>query len=146
MGIVSKHIIVATGICVVLGLTGYSQTVTNTAPTLGPVIRAYYDALKRNDDAAVARTLSSRYLSSIKRDMKTAKRKDLAAFLAETDYRDGSPPIEVKDEAFEGNQGSAQVRGSFYKSWVPIGFVKEKGTWRLSGEVPRIGPNRFPPD
>src|SRR5947208_2979210 len=43
---------------------------TNNAPTLGPVIQAYYAALKNKDSAAVRETMSSEFLRSVESDMK----------------------------------------------------------------------------
>ena len=132
----SRQIIVSIMFGLFLSLSVHSQAVCNNAPTLGPVIRAYYDALKKKDDAAVSRVLSTRFLAILKKDMKDEGKKHIAAFLAEVDYRKDMQPIDVKDEVLVGDNGAALVKGSFYKSWTPIGFVKENGTWRLSGENP----------
>jgi hypothetical protein len=119
-----------------LSLLVHTQTVSNTAPTLGPVIRAYYEALRKNDDAGLSRVLSSKFLSQIKEDMKRDREKSIARYIAATDYRKGMPPVQVKDEIIVGDKGTAKVKGMPYKNWTPIGFVKENGTWRLSSENP----------
>jgi hypothetical protein len=109
---------------------------TNNAPTLGPVVQAYYDALKKKDDAAVRETMSTEFLKSIESDMKEEKKTNLAAFLAETD--DPNTPIEVRNEKMEGDKGVAEVRGGVYKNWTAIAFGKENGKWKLTGGSPEI--------
>ena len=104
---------------------------TNNAPTLGPVVQAYYDALKKKDDAAVRETMSTEFLKNVEDDMKEEKKTSLAAFLAETD--DPNTPIEVRNEKIEGDKGVAEVRGGVYKNWTPIAFGKENGKWKLTG-------------
>src|SRR5215475_3355917 len=47
---------------------------TNDAPTLKPVVLAYYDALKRRDDAALKAVLSADLIKSIQEDMKSEKK------------------------------------------------------------------------
>jgi hypothetical protein len=109
---------------------------TNNAPTLGPVVQAYYDALKKKDDAAVRQTLSSNFVKVLEAEMKEAKETNLAAYLAKTD--DPNTPIEIRNERIEGDKGVAEVRGGVYKNWTAIGFGKENGKWKLTEESPEI--------
>lgn len=109
---------------------------TNNAPTLGPVVQGYYDALKKKDDAAVRETITAEFLKDIESDMKEEKKTSLAAFLAETD--DPNTPIEIRNEKIEGDKGVAEVRGGVYKNWTAIAFGKENGKWKLTGGSPEI--------
>jgi hypothetical protein len=111
-----------------------AETVNN-APTLGPTVQAYYKALENKDDAAVRETLTTDFLKNIETDMKDQHRKDLAAFLAETDYRPGQV-IEARNEKIEGDKGLAEIRGGAYKNWTAFTFARENGKWKFTGGSP----------
>ena len=104
---------------------------TNNAPTLAPVVHAYYDALKKKDDAAVRQVLAADFVRSLEADMKEEKKTGLAAYLAETD-RIPEKQMEVRNEKIEGNKGIAQVKGGSYAAFVTIAFVNEGGKWKLA--------------
>jgi hypothetical protein len=110
---------------------------TRNAPTLAPVVQQYYDALKTKDDAKLKETLTADFLKNIEDDMKASNRKDLAAFVAETDYREGQT-IEVRNEKIEGDKAVAQLRGGAYKNWTAFEFAKEDGKWKFTGGSPEI--------
>jgi hypothetical protein len=113
---------------------------TNDAPTLGPVVKAFYDALKRKDDATVRASLTREQLKSIDADLKERNRTDIAEFLAEIEsLRD--EPLEVRNEQIQGERGVAEVKGGgVYANWSPLGFRLEDGKWKLSGDNPDIKP------
>ncbi|MGI8813262.1 MAG: hypothetical protein ACR2IH_12160, partial [Pyrinomonadaceae bacterium] len=73
------------------------EATTNDAPTLTPVVRAFYDALKKKDDAALKQVLSQDFIARVQSDMKDENRKDMAAFMAELD-RVPEKPVEVRNE------------------------------------------------
>jgi hypothetical protein len=110
---------------------------TNSAPTLSPVVQAYYEALKKKDDAALARVLSKQLLSDVQTDMKAEKKTKMAEFVAETDQIPDKP-VEVRNEAITGDKAVAEIRGGSYVNWTKIAFVKEGGTWKLSNESPEL--------
>ncbi len=112
---------------------------TNDAPTLGPVVKSFYDALKRNDDAAVRASLTREQLKGIDADMQEENRTDIAAFLAEFETLSDAP-IEVRNEQIQGDRGVAEAKGGTYANWTPLGFRLEDGKWKLSGENPDIKP------
>jgi hypothetical protein len=109
----------------------------NNAPTLTPVVQAYYDALRRKDDAAVRETLTKDFVKRIEADMKEKHRTDLAGFLAEDDYRPGQV-MEVRNEKTEGDKAQAEIRGGPYKNWIAFTFAKEDGKWKFTGGSPVI--------
>ena len=109
----------------------------NDAPTLGPVVQAYYAALEKKDDPAIRETLASEFVKTLEKDMKAEKKSNLAEYLAETDWQPGLK-IEVRNEKTEGDKGTAEVRGGVYKNWTALAFVKENGKWKLSNESPEI--------
>ncbi len=110
---------------------------TNNAPTLAPVVQAYYDALKKKDDAAIRKVLSAEFIKSLEADMKEEKKTSLTAFIAELD-KVPEKPVEVRNEKIEGEKGVAEIKGGVYVNWTPIGFVKEGGVWKMSNESPDI--------
>jgi len=111
---------------------------TNDAPTLGPVINAYYDALKRKDAAGVKKVMESQFLKSIESDMKDEKKTDIVAFMTEFDKLPEGK-MEARNEQISGNKGTAEVKGGSYANWTKVVFVKEDGAWKVSNEVPAPG-------
>jgi hypothetical protein len=107
---------------------------TNDAPTLGPVINAYYDALRNKDAAGVRKVMESEFLKGVEADMKDEKKKDIVAFLTEFDKLP-SPKMEARNEQIAGNKGTAEVKGGSYVNWTKVVFVKEDGAWKVSNEV-----------
>ncbi len=110
---------------------------TNNAPTLAPVVQAYYDALKNKDDAAIRKVLSAEFVKTLEADMKEEKKTSLTAFIAELD-KVPEKPIEVRNEKIEGDKGVAEIKGGTYVNWTPIAFVKEGGAWKMSNDSPDI--------
>ena len=110
----------------------------NDAPTLGPVINAYYDALRKKDAAGVRKVMERKFLSTIEEDMKAEGKTDIVAFLTETDKLP-SGKMEARNEKITGNKGIAEVKGGSYVTWTPTTFVKEDGVWKVSNEVPSPG-------
>ena len=113
------------------------EQTTNDAPTLTPVVRAYYDALKNKDSAAMRKVLSKDFVQRIEDDMREEKQKDLAAYMAETD-KVPEKPVEVRNEKIQGDKAVAEIRGGSYPVWTPFAFVKEDGVWRFTGGSPAL--------
>ena len=111
---------------------------TNDAPTLGPVINAYYDALRKKDAAGVKKVMEREFLKSVEADMKDEKKTDIVAFLTEYD-KIPSPKMEARNEQIAGNKGTADVKGGSYANWTKVVFVKEDGVWKVSNEVSSPG-------
>jgi hypothetical protein len=110
---------------------------TNDAPTLGPVVRAYYEALKKKDDALLRSVLSKGMVKQLEADMKAENKAGLAAFASELD-RVPEKDIEVRNEKIDGDKGTAELKGGAYVNWSLLGFVKEDGKWKMSNESPEI--------
>ena len=109
---------------------------SNEAPTVGPVVNAYYDALKRKDATAARSVMSRDFLQSVEGDMKEENKTDLIAFLTEFDKLPESK-MEVRNELISGNKATAEIRGGAYTSWTTVVFHNEGGAWKLSNEVPK---------
>jgi hypothetical protein len=118
-----------------MNTTQNNEPTVNNAPTLGPVVQQYYEALKDKDDAKLRETMTTDFQKNIEQDMKDQKRKDFAAFVAETDYRPGQV-IETRNEKIEGDKGSVEVRGHVYKNWTTLYLVKDGGKWKFTGGSP----------
>jgi len=110
---------------------------TNDAPTLGPIVRTYYEALKKKDDALLKTVISQALLKQLEADMKAEKKTGLAAYAAESD-RVPEKDIEVRNEKINGDKGTAELKGGSYINWSALGFVKEDGKWKMSNESPEI--------
>lgn len=110
---------------------------TNNAPTIAPVVQAYYDALKKKDDAALENVLAAPFIKSIQADMKAEKKTGMAAYLAEYDTIPDKP-VEVRNEKIEGDKAVAELKGGAYLNWTAFSFVNEGGKWKFTGGSPDI--------
>lgn len=104
----------------------------NNAPTLTPVVKAYYDALKKKDDAALKKVLTADFIKSVEADMKEEKKTSIAAYMAEYEVLD--KPVEVRNEKIEGDKASAELKGGTYVNWTKFNFVKEDGEWKFTNQ------------
>lgn len=109
---------------------------SNNAPTLAPVVHAYYDALRTKDAAAVRKIMAADFLRTTEADMKAENRTDIVAFLTEFDKLPENK-MEVRNEQITGNRGVAQVKGGVYSDWANLVFVNEGGGWKISNEFAR---------
>ena len=107
----------------------------NNAPTIGPVVQAYYDALKKKDDAALKNVLSAGYIKSVQADMKKEKQATMAAFLAQYEIIPDKP-VEVRNEKIEGDKAIAELKGGAFINWTAFVFIKENGSWKFTGGSP----------
>ena len=122
------------------GITTTKKTeaaTTNDAPTIAPVVRAYYEALKKKDDAGVKAVMSQEFLKSVQADMKEEKRTDLAGFMGEYEKMP-EKTIEVRNEVINGDKAVAEIKGGTYVNWTPFAFIKENGAWKFTGGSPDI--------
>jgi hypothetical protein len=109
---------------------------SNAAPTIGPVVKAYYEALRNKDDAALLTVLSADSLKKVQAAMRAEHKTGMAAFLAETDLADS--PIEVRNEKIEGDKAMAEIKGGAYLKWTPFLFVNVGGTWKFTRSSPDV--------
>lgn len=108
---------------------------TNNAPTLAPVIAAYYEALKKKDEAALRKVVSAETLKTWEADMKEEKKTSLIAFLTELEPAP-EKPFEVRNEKIQGDEGTAELKGGSYAVWTPFKFVRENGAWKITNQSP----------
>ena len=102
---------------------------TNNAPTLTPVVQAFFDALIKKDEAGVKKHLSAAALKYWEDEGKTAKQTWLAYMMEDLD------PIaekrEVRNEKIEGKKAYAEIKGGNLGVWTKTGFVEENGEWKF---------------
>jgi len=109
---------------------------TNDAPTLGPVINAFYDALKRKDAAGVKKVMSQEFIKSTEDGMKEEGKTDIVAFLTEFD-KIPENKMETRNEQISGTRGTLEVKGGPYIGWTKMALVNEGGAWKVTNEVPK---------
>ena len=113
------------------------EATENNAPTLAPVVQQFYDALRDKDEAKLKETLTAKFEKTLEDDMKSQNGKNLAEFVAKTDYRPGQI-IETRNEKINGDKAVAELRGGAYKNWTSFEFAKENGKWKFTGGSPEI--------
>lgn len=104
----------------------------NDAPTLAPVVHAYYDALRTKNSAALKDVCSAAYLARNLQAMKEDGGKDLATYMADFDNIP-EKPMEVRNERIDGNRATVEILGGDYGKWTPFEMVKEDGKWKFTG-------------
>ncbi len=107
----------------------------NNAPTVAPVVAAYYAALQKKDDAALRKVFSQDTLKSYQADMKEEKETSLAKFITDLEPVPDKP-FEARNETVEGNAIIAEMRGGSYPNGIKIKFIKENGEWKMTNESP----------
>ena len=106
---------------------------TNNASTIAPVMTAYYEALKKKDDAALRKVLSQTALKSYEKDMKEEGETSLSKFITDLEPAPDKP-FEVRNETANGNEIIAEVRGGSYPNGIKMKFIKENGEWKKTNE------------
>lgn len=107
----------------------------NNAPTLAPVVQAYYEALKTKNAALLKSVMSKEFIASVEADMKEEKKTNIAEYLAEFD-KIPEKPVEVRNEKIEGTDAVAEIKGGTYVNWTPFAFINEGGKWKFTGGSP----------
>lgn len=110
---------------------------TNNAPTIKPVVQAYYDAMKKKDDAALKKVMTQEFIKVLEADMKEEGGKSLAIYAAELE--DLTKTIEVRNEKIEGDKATAEIKGGNYINWITFEFAKENGEWKFTGKTLDVG-------
>lgn len=116
--------------------TPAADGVTNAAPTLTPVFKAYCDAWVKKDEAALRKVYSADTIKYFEGEMKEEKVKSLLKFL-EDDAVTGKI-CEVRNEVITGDKGIAEIRADAYPNGIKIEFVKEDGEWKMTNKSPAL--------
>jgi len=117
--------------------TATPASTTNDAPTIKPVVMAYYEALKTKNDAALKKVYSKQTLASLEGDAKEEGKKSLVEFITELEPVPAQP-FEVRNEQINGDVAIAEMRGGSYPNGIKIKFVKEDGEWKMTNESPEF--------
>lgn len=110
---------------------------TNNAPTITPVVQAYYAALKKKDDAALKKVMTQEFIKVLEADMKEEGGKSLAVYAA--DLEDLTKTMEVRNEKIEGDKATADIKGGTYVNWITFEFARENGEWKFTGKTLDVG-------
>jgi hypothetical protein len=111
------------------------EQITNNAPTLTPVFKAYCAAMVKKDEAAVRKFYSQDTLKSFEEQMKDENIKSLTEFLA--DDRVTNEVCEVSNERIMGDRAVGKVKTVSYPNGYDVLFVKENGEWKMSNMDPK---------
>lgn len=107
---------------------------TNDAPTIAPVVAAYYEALRTKNAAKLKDVLTTEHVRTLEAQMKEDGVTDFVAFVGE--YEKMTPAVVVRNEQITGDRAIAELKGGTYTNWTPFYFVKENGKWKLTGQSP----------
>ena len=119
-----------------MGTTRKAEEATfNQAETIKPVVMAFYEALKKKDDAALRKVYSRETLKSFEADMKAEGAKSLIEFI---DEPAPEQPFQVRNEQIQGDTAIAEIRGGVYPNGIKFKFVRENGEWKITNEYPDI--------
>ena len=113
------------------------EATVNQAETVKPVVTAYYEALKKKDDAALRKIYSRETLKSLEADAKAEGAKSLAEFITELEPAP-EQPFQVRNEQIQGDTAIAEIRGGAYPNGIKIKFVRENGEWKITNESPEF--------
>lgn len=118
--------------------TAKKDEITNAAPTLTPVFKAYCEAWAKKDEAALRKVYSSETLKYFEDDMKDQKIKSLMKYL-EDDAITGNI-CEARNEVINGDKGLAEIRADKFPNGIKVEFVKENGEWKMTNKSPEVQP------
>jgi len=111
--------------------------VTNNAPTLTPVYKAYCAAVVKKDEAAIRRFYTADTLKSFEETMREDGVKTMSEFLK--DDKISNEMCEVANERIKGDKAVAKVRTPAYPNGYEVLFIKENGEWKMSNISPEKG-------
>jgi len=112
------------------------ETVKNNGPTLTPVLKAYCEAWKKNDEAALRKVYSADTIADFEKTMKldNFKSKKLTEFLRD-DWVPGDL-CEVINEEITGDRALGKIKTPAMPGGATIEFVKESGEWKMTNKIP----------
>jgi hypothetical protein len=116
--------------------TAPPEEVSNNAPTLTPIFKAYCEAWVKNDEAALRKVYSADTIKQFEGEMKEEKTKSLLKLLS-ADKVSGTP-CEVRNEKITGDTATATIVSNKMPNGVKVVFVKENGEWKLTTKSPTI--------
>ena len=110
------------------------EKVTNDAPTLTPLFKAYCEAKLKKDEAGLRKIFSKDTLQSFEEQMKEDKIKTLVEFLE--DEKVSEKLCQVKNEKITGDTAVAKIFIDSYPNGLDVYFEKESGEWKMTNKSP----------
>ena len=98
-----------------------------SAQSPAATMKAYHEAAKKKDFAALRQLLSSEYLEQLRKAPVPEER--MMAAMTEN-----VPPVlpEMRNERIAGDRATLELLDRQTKRWETIAFVKEKGAWKVA--------------
>ena len=94
--------------------------------------KAFYEASKKKDAAAIKKTLSKGTLDMFDKLAKE-QNKTTDEMLKEVDKDDKSEKMpETRNEKITGDTATLEVKNDKTNKWDPLPFVKENGEWKIA--------------
>jgi hypothetical protein len=110
------------------------EGVTNNAPTLTPVFKAYCEAKIKGDEAGLRKVYSQGTLKHFEEGMKKEKIKTLVQYL---ELDKVTPKLcEINNEKITGDRATARIKFESAPNGIEVVFVKENGEWKMTDESP----------
>ena len=117
---------------VLLGLAAASCNFRSSSPT--STFKAFFDAQKKKDVAAMKKTLSKGSLAmlekSAKDQNKTVDKAIAEGFDSPSAKADKMP--ETRNEKIDGAKATLEIQDETSKRWDTMYFVKEDGEWKIA--------------
>lgn len=104
----------------------------SSSPTA--TFKAYFDAQKKKDVAAVKKTLSKSTLAMMEKSAKE-QNKTLDQYITEIFEKPGAKTEEMpptRNEKIDGDNATLEVENKETKKWDKVYFVKEDSEWKLA--------------
>lgn len=114
-------------LCLVGTLVLGAAVVTLAAATPTAAMRAYYDAAKKKDYAALKDLVSDEYLKEMAKAPFPLER-----MLRPLTENVPSTVPELRNEKVNGDRATLEVRNGETRAWETIRFVRQKGGWKLA--------------
>ena len=111
-----------------------ADKVTNDAPTLTPLFKAYCEAKLKKDEAGLKKIFSADTLKNFEEQMKEDKIKTLVEFLE--DEKVSEKLCQVKNEKITGYTAVAKIFIDSYPNGLDVYFEKENGEWKMTNKSP----------
>ncbi len=109
--------------------------ITNNAPTLAPVYKAYCAAVVKKDEAAIRKFYTADTIKNFEEQMKDADVKTLSKFLEDDGIT--NEVCEVSNERIVGEKAVGKIKTKAYPNGFDVLFVKENGEWKMSTMDPK---------
>ena len=117
-------------------LTPTPDGITNDAPTLTPVFKAYCAAMIKKDEAALRKVYSQDTIKHFETEMKADGQKSLIKYLEDDQVTEKL--CEVRNEQIQADSAIAEIRTEGYPNGIKVVFVKENGEWKLTNRSPEV--------